>query len=284
MNPLKEINILLLGQSGVGKSTFLNILLGLEKADSGDIEKGDTLVFGYYSQAGLQGADHKRIIEVVKDIAEIITLGDGTQITASQFLQQFQFPPEQQYTYVSKLSGGEKRRLFLLTILMKNPNFLIMDEPTNDLDLWTIHILEDFLSSYKGCLLIVSHDRYFMDQLVDHLFVFEGDGQVRDFNGSYDDYAMEQAMALELAKDNAKAKIAAATVAINSQTVKKSSKNQIQKDKLEEEIAELEKQKDELTQQLSDSSLEHEDLLILSIQIAELEAEITVKTDVWMQG
>jgi ATP-binding cassette subfamily F protein uup len=153
---------------------------------------GETIVFGYYSQAGLTLKEDKRVIEVVKDnIAEVISLGDGSKVSASQFLTLFQFPPEMQYTYVSKLSGGEKRRLFLLTVLVKNPNFLILDEPTNDLDLLTLQTLEEFLLHFKGCLVVVSHDRYFMDKLVDHLFVFEGDGIVKDFTGNYREWRDE---------------------------------------------------------------------------------------------
>ncbi len=164
----------IVGKNGIGKSTFLNMIMGLEKPDSGKINHGDTIVFGYYSQAGILGNDDKRIIEVVKDIAEVIPLADGSKLTASQFLNLFQFPPDMQYNYVGKLSGGEKRRLYLLTVLIKNPNFLILDEPTNDLDLITLNILEDFLMNFSGCVLIVSHDRYFMDRLVDHLSSLEG--------------------------------------------------------------------------------------------------------------
>lgn len=162
----------IVGKNGAGKSTFLNLLVGLEQPDSGKINVGETIVFGYYSQQGLEVKEDKRVIEVVKEHAEVIQLSDGSKVSAGQFLQLFQFPPEVQYTYVSKLSGGERRRLHLLTVLIKNPNFLILDEPTNDLDLLTLGILEEFLMNYTGCLLVVSHDRYFMDKLVDHLFYF----------------------------------------------------------------------------------------------------------------
>lgn len=176
------------GENGVGKSTFLNILLGLEPADSGKINIGDTIIFGNYNQQGLQIKEDKRVIEFVKDIAENFPLADGTKVSAGEFLNLFLFPPEQQYTYISKLSGGEKRRLHLLSILFRNPNFLVLDEPTNDLDLQTLNILEDFLENFQGCVVIVSHDRYFMDRLVDHLFVFEGAGMIRDFPGNYSQY------------------------------------------------------------------------------------------------
>jgi ATP-binding cassette subfamily F protein uup len=182
----------IIGKNGVGKSTFLNMITSKEEPDSGKINVGDTIVFGYYSQAGMVLKEDKRVIEVVKEIADIITLGNGSIITASQFLQHFMFSPEMQFTFVSKLSGGEKRRLYLLTVLMKNPNFLILDEPTNDLDLMTLNKLEEFLENFPGCLLIVSHDRYFMDKLVDHLFVFEGDGQINQFTGNYTEYRIEQ--------------------------------------------------------------------------------------------
>ncbi|MHB8261028.1 MAG: ABC-F family ATP-binding cassette domain-containing protein [Bacteroidia bacterium] len=176
------------GANGAGKTTLLNIIQGFEEADSGKIQTGETVVFGYYSQKGMHLKNDKRIIETVSDIAEYIPLADGTTLSAGKLLARFNFPPHVQYQYVSTLSGGEKRRLFLLTILMKNPNFLILDEPTNDLDIATLQTLEDFLTEFGGCVLIVSHDRYFMDKLIDHLFVFEGNGEIRDFPGTYTQY------------------------------------------------------------------------------------------------
>lgn len=173
------------GKNGVGKSTFLNILQGLEQADSGKINIGDTVIFGNFSQQGLEFKDDMRVIEYVKTFAETFPLAKGGSLSASQFLELFLFPGDKQYTYLSSLSGGEKKRLQLLVILFTNPNFLILDEPTNDLDLPTLGVLENFLSEFQGCVLIVSHDRYFMDRLVDHLFVFEGDGEIRDFPGNY---------------------------------------------------------------------------------------------------
>jgi ATP-binding cassette subfamily F protein uup len=178
----------IVGKNGTGKTTFLNILLGLENPDSGKINIGDTIIFGNYSQQGLQIKDDVRVIEYVKSIAENFPLVKGGSLSAAQFLELFLFPPDKQYTYLSLLSGGEKKRLQLLTILFRNPNFLILDEPTNDLDLPTLGVLEDFLAEFQGCLLLVSHDRYFMDRLVNHLFVFEGDGVIRDFPGNYSHY------------------------------------------------------------------------------------------------
>jgi len=178
----------IVGPNGVGKSTFLNILAGLEPQDSGKINTGDTVVFGYYKQSGLDFKPDMKVIDVLKDYAEVIELGNGSKLSASQFLNHFMFPPKMQHNPVEKLSGGEKRRLHLMTVLIQNPNFLILDEPTNDLDLLTLNKLEDFLLQFGGCLVIVSHDRYFIDTLVDHLFIFEGEGKVKDFNGSYQDY------------------------------------------------------------------------------------------------
>ena len=176
------------GKNGVGKSTLLKIILGEEQADAGRVQVGDTIIFGHYSQSGMQLSEDKRIIEIVKDIAEFIPLANGASLSASQLLTRFNFPPEQQYSYVSKLSGGEKRRLYLLTVLVRNPNFLVLDEPTNDLDIATLQTLEEFLDEFKGCVLIVSHDRYFMDRLVDHVFAFEGGGEIKDYPGTYTDY------------------------------------------------------------------------------------------------
>ena len=178
----------LLGKNGVGKSTFLNLLTGKEQPDHGEIERGGTLVTGYYTQEGLKVPSEKTVLEVVKDIAEVIPLDKGKSLTASQFLNYFLFPPKVQLTPVSKLSGGELKRLYLLTVLIKNPNFLILDEPTNDLDILTLNKLEEFLTGFKGCLILVSHDRYFLDQLTDHLFVFKGKGKIKDFYGDYTAY------------------------------------------------------------------------------------------------
>ncbi|HNQ62139.1 MAG TPA: ABC-F family ATP-binding cassette domain-containing protein [Bacteroidia bacterium] len=256
----------IVGKNGCGKTTFLNMLIGTEEPDSGKINVGETIVFGYYSQQGLELKEDKRVIEVVKDHAEMIQLSDGTKVQASQFLNLFQFPPEQQHTFISKLSGGERRRLHLLTVLVKNPNFLILDEPTNDLDLLTLSILEDFLMHYKGCLVIVSHDRYFMDKLVDHMFIFEGDGVIRDFNGTYSEYhrAKEEKekveakqRSLESKEGREKLKEAAASA---TEKKKFTYKEKLEFEALEKEIELLENEKTELGKLLSDASAGHEEL------------------------
>ena len=178
----------IVGNNGTGKSTFIMLLLGQVQPDSGRFDIGDTVRFGYFSQEGLQFDEQMKVIDVVKDIAEYIDMGGGKHLTASQFLQHFLFTPEQQHNYVYKLSGGERRKLYLCTVLMKNPNFLVLDEPTNDLDIVTLQILEEYLQDFPGCVIVVSHDRYFMDKVVDHLLVFKGDGVIQDFPGNYTQY------------------------------------------------------------------------------------------------
>jgi ATP-binding cassette subfamily F protein uup len=178
----------IVGNNGTGKSTFIRLLLGLMAPDSGRFDIGDTVRFGYFSQEGLQFDEQMKVIDVVKDIAEYIDMGGGKHLTASQFLQHFLFTPEQQHNYVYKLSGGERRKLYLCTVLMKNPNFLVLDEPTNDLDIVTLQILEEYLQDFPGCVIVVSHDRYFMDKVVDHLLVFKGNGVINDFPGNYTQY------------------------------------------------------------------------------------------------
>ena len=178
----------IVGNNGTGKSTFLKILLGQQQPDSGKLEIGETVRFGYYSQEGLHFNEQMKVIDVVRDIAEVVNMGNGQRMGVSQFLQYFLFTPEQQYNYVYKLSGGEKRRLYLCTVLMHNPNFLVLDEPTNDLDIITLNVLEEYLKDFGGCLIVVSHDRYFMDKVVDHLLVFNGEGDIRDFPGNYTQY------------------------------------------------------------------------------------------------
>ncbi|WP_207513456.1 ABC-F family ATP-binding cassette domain-containing protein [Longitalea luteola] len=273
------------GKNGVGKSTFLNILQGLEPADSGKINIGETVVFGNYSQQGLVLKEDMRVIEFVKSMAESFPLASGGSLSAAQFLQLFLFPPEQQYTYISKLSGGEKRRLHLLSILFRNPNFLILDEPTNDLDLPTLGVLENFLSEYPGCLLIVSHDRYFMDRLVDHLFVFEGDGVIRDFPGNYSQYRLwlkdreeEERSETKTAKTEVKPTAAAAP-----EKRKLSYKEKREFEQLQQDIAGLEKEKQTITEQLNSGSLPFDQLQQLSVRISEITNLLDEKEMRWLE-
>lgn len=272
----------IVGRNGSGKSTLLNVLTGLELADSGKINRGDTLVFGYYSQQGLQLKEDKRVIEVLRDIADVIEMSDGRKVTASQLLNHFLFPPPMQHTFVSKLSGGEKRRLFLLTVLMKNPNFLILDEPTNDLDLITLSKLEDFLMTYGGCLLMVSHDRYFMDMLVDHLFIFQGEGEVQDFNGTYSEYRLQQELE-EAEKAEAVVKVAESAARPEKRKARLSYNEQRELEQLDQEIPELEKKKTELEEGLSRAENDHEELTRIGLEIQTIHELIDEKLLRWME-
>ncbi len=280
------------GKNGVGKSTFLNMILGLQQPDSGRITTGETIIYGYYSQDGMVMNEDKRVIEVVKDIAEYIPLADGSKLSASQLLQKFLFPPDVQYSFVSKLSGGEKRRLFLMTILIKNPNFLILDEPTNDLDIVTLSVLEDFLQSFQGCVLIVTHDRYFMDKLVDHLFVFEGNGVVRDFPGNYTEYRDRKDLE-EKMKPEELAAIYKQEPDDDDEIVKEvkplsikrklSFKEKFEYEQLEKEIAALETEKAELTEKLNNDISDHEKILKYSSRISVIISELDEKGLRWLE-
>ena len=247
------------GKNGVGKSTFLKIALQLEEPDNGKINHGDTVVFGNFSQEGLIYKEDKRAIEYVKSMAEFFPLADGSKISASQFMEKFGFSGEQQYTLLSKLSGGEKRRLHLMSVLFLNPNFLVLDEPTNDLDLQTLRTLEEFLLEYPGCILIVSHDRYFMDRMVDHLFAFEGDGVIRDFPGNYSQYreafskGMLEKNPQQIMKVQSEEKsIVLNTISIEKTVVKKLSfKDKYELEELEKEMPSLQKEKEELEQKMN---------------------------------
>ena len=255
------------GKNGVGKSTFLKIALQLEEPDSGKINHGDTVVFGNFSQEGLVYKEDKRAIEYVKNLAEFFPLADGSKISASQFMEKFGFTGEQQYTLLSKLSGGEKRRLHLLSVLFLNPNFLVLDEPTNDLDLQTLRTLEEFLLDYPGCILIVSHDRYFMDRMVDHLFAFEGNGVIRDFPGNYSQY--REALSKGLLEHNTQqimkpveeeaTKTTVKEIQEKQPTKKLSFKEKHELESIEKEIPELQKEKEALEQKLS-SNISYEEL------------------------
>lgn len=272
-----------IGKNGVGKSTFLNMITGSEKPDAGEIIAGPTLVIGYYNQAGMKLDNDKRVVDVVKDIAEYIPTNDGKQLSAGQMLEKFLFTPDSQYSYVSTLSGGEKRRLYLLTILMGNPNFLILDEPTNDLDLLTLNVLEDYLMSFPGCLMVVSHDRYFMDKLVDHMFVFEGEGKVKDFNGRYLDYFEHKlAEELEEKRNENLEKPKAEKVKEEPEKRKLSFKEKTEYDNLEKEIEELEEKKAALTEILS-GTVEGADLAKASEDFGRLTKVLDEKTDRWLE-
>ncbi len=274
------------GSNGTGKSTLLKIITGGLQPDSGKVVLGDTIVLGYYSQEGLQLKEDKRVIDVVRDIAEYIPLAKGGSITASQLLQKFLFSPEQQYTFVSKLSGGERKRLYLLTILITNPNFLILDEPTNDLDLMTLNVLEDFLNEYDGVLLIVSHDRYFMDKLTDHMFVFEGEGVITDFNGNYTDYRL---MLLE--KEKAKRQLnnkpsggqAAQVQALVIEKRKLTYKENTELATLPVQITELESEKAALENEMSSGKLNHEQITAAALRFESINKAIDKKTLRWLE-
>ena len=273
----------IVGKNGAGKSTLLNIVTGLEQPDSGKVNTGETIVYGYYSQSGMQLREDKRVIEVVKDIADVITLSDGSKLSASQFLQHFMFPPEQQYTFVSKLSGGEKRRLYLLTVLIKNPNFLILDEPTNDLDILTLNKLEEFLMNFSGCLLLVSHDRYFMDKLVDHLFIFEGDGVIRDYTGTYTEYRNDEEEKPELEEIEKKALAKKEIRTGEPQEKKRGFKEKFEHEKLEKEIAGLEKEKAALEADINVPEVSFDDIAIKSLRIGEIMKELDMKILRWLE-
>ncbi|MBK9328209.1 MAG: ABC-F family ATP-binding cassette domain-containing protein [Sphingobacteriales bacterium] len=272
----------IVGRNGCGKSTLLNILVGDEKQDTGNIVLGETVVFGYYNQKGLQLKTDKRVIEVIKDIAEFLPVGKGT-ISAAQLLERFLFPLEQQYNFVSTLSGGERRRLYLLTILMKNPNFLILDEPTNDLDILTLQVLEDFLMDFKGCLVIVSHDRYFLDKLTDHLLVFEGDGKVRDFLGNYNEYRLQ--LKEEVRQQKMADRNAAESEKTTSSPVKRrlSFKEQEEFKQLENELEKLTKEKDVLTEKLSSGISDHQEIKELSGKIQTIISQLDEKELRWLE-
>ena len=270
----------IVGKNGSGKSTFINILQEITEPDSGKINIGDTVIFGNYSQQGLEVKEDMRVIEFVKNIAENFPLAKGGTMSAAQFLQLFLFDPDKQYTYISKLSGGEKRRLHLLSILFRNPNFLILDEPTNDLDLPTLGVLENFLSEFPGCLIIVSHDRYFMDRLVDHLFVFEGGGDIKDFPGNYTQYR------LQIKDDTEETVIKKETLpaaAIAKKDKRVSFKEKREFELIENEIAALNKEKETITSQLNDSALPFEELSKLSQRIGEVSNLLDEKEMRWLQ-
>ncbi len=274
----------IIGKNGVGKSTFLKIITGEEPVDSGEVETGQTIVYGHYKQSGIEIKEKERVIDVIKEIAEVIVLANGDTISVSQFLEHFMFDSKMQYTPVSKLSGGEKRRLGLMMVLIKNPNFLILDEPTNDLDLITLEKLEDFLSNFGGCLIIVSHDRYFMDNLVEHYFVFEGNGEVNDFNGTYSEYrALKAEQESGQKSGSSEKKKSDHPKPSNSDPEKLSFNERKEYQKLEKEIEELEKKKSAIHRQMSNSDLDYEKLQELSETFSALKEELEEKEFRWLE-
>ncbi len=288
-----------IGKNGVGKSTFLNILQGLETYDNGKIQTGETVIFGYYSQMGIKVAEDKRVIEVVRDIADYIPLANGTQLSASQLLTRFNFPPDMQYNYVRKLSGGEKRRLYLLTVLQKNPNFLILDEPTNDLDIPTLQVLEEFLEDFGGCVIIVSHDRYFIDKLVDHVFVMDGEGTIKDYPGNYTEYrewkqeqkgteGIKGIEEIKGTKGTEEIKGTGETKKIEVEKPKQDNSKRLSfKDKheletLEKEIASLERNKAELESKLG-ATTNYEELNGIGAVLKNVSDELDTKSLRWLE-
>ena len=268
----------IIGKNGVGKSTFLNIITQSLKPDSGKINVGETIVYGYFTQKGIQLKEDKRVIEVLKDIAEVIVMSDNKKITASQLLEHFMFPSNMQYTYVSKLSGGEKRRLYLLTVLMKNPNFLILDEPTNGLDLLTLNKLEEFLLDFKGCLILVSHDRYFMDKLTDHLFIFKGNGIIKDEYSSYSEYRAKLNKELKLEKKKEK---------VISESTEKANlfsyENRKEHKSLERQIEKLEKEKKQMEDFFKDSNVSYDLMHEKGKELETLNNLLDDKLNRWME-
>ena len=287
----------IVGNNGTGKSTFIKMLLGMVPPDSGRFDIGDTVRFGYFSQEGLQFDEQQKVIDVVKDIAEYIDMGGGKHFSASQFLQYFLFTPEQQHNYVYKLSGGERRKLYLCTVLMKNPNFLVLDEPTNDLDIVTLQILEEYLQDFPGCVIVVSHDRYFMDKVVDHLLVFKGDGEIKDFPGNYTQYRSfsgewrEESGERKASKPEKKAeKNSAAEISLSTphsplSTSKRklSFKEKREMEQLEKEIAALEEEKKHIEELLCGGTTSVEEITRLSKRLPLLNEELDEKSMRWLE-
>ena len=278
----------IVGNNGTGKSTFIRMLLGMESVDGGRFDIGDTVRFGYFSQEGLQFDEQQKVLDVVKDIAEYIDMGGGKHFTASQFLQYFLFTPEQQHNYVYKLSGGERRKLYLCTVLMKNPNFLVLDEPTNDLDVVTLQILEEYLQDFPGCVIVVSHDRYFMDKVVDHLLVFKGDGEIKDFPGNYTQYRQWSALqpkAESQAKETGNsANPRKSEKPSNSGDRRKMTyKEKREFEQLEKDIAALEEEQHQLEEALCSGTLSVEELTEKSKRLPLLKEELDEKSMRWLE-
>ena len=279
----------IVGNNGTGKSTFLKLLLGQIPPDEGRFDIGDTVRFGYFSQEGLQFNEQQKVIDVVRDIAEYIDMGGGKHFSASQFLQYFLFTPEQQHNYVYKLSGGERRKLYLCTVLMKNPNFLVLDEPTNDLDIVTLQILEEYLQDFPGCVIVVSHDRYFMDKVVDHLLVFKGDGEIKDFPGNYTQYRDWQTLQPKEAKEsNPSREMISSKESRDSRSSRDSKRKMTYKEKteferLEKEIAALEAEQKQLEEALCSGTLSIDELTEKSKRLPQLKDELDEKSLRWLE-
>ena len=277
----------IVGSNGTGKSTFIKLLLGLEPLDSGKFDIGETVRFGYFSQEGLQFNEQQKVIDIVRDIADYINLGNGKQMSASQFLQYFLFTPEQQYNYVYKLSGGEKRKLYLCTVLMKNPNFLVLDEPTNDLDIQTLQVLEEYLQDFAGCVIVVSHDRYFTDKVVDHLLVFHGQGNIKDFPGNYTQYrewkSLNSVEEKEQKKDNDKRENVQKKPKRDDSRRRMTYKEKIEFAQLEKEIAALEEEQHQIEEALCSGKLSVDELTEKSKRLSALKDEIDEKSMRWLE-
>ncbi len=276
----------IVGKNGTGKSTFLKMLLGEIAPDSGQFDIGETVRFAYYSQSGLAFDDRDKVIDIVRKIAEEIDLGGGRKLSASQFLTHFLFPPEKQHDFVAKLSGGEKRRLYLCTVLMRNPNFLVLDEPTNDLDIATLNVLEDYLVHFKGCIIVVSHDRFFMDKVVDHLLVFKGNCKIQDFPGNYTDFRQwRELKAAEEAETKIKnePKTTAAPPRRNDEKRKLTFNEKREFEQLEQEIEQLENEKRAIEQELSSGTLQNAVLIEKSQRFSEIDELLEEKTMRWLE-
>ncbi len=277
----------IVGPNGAGKSTLLRLITEEIMPDAGKVVVGETIEFGYYDQSGMQLKTDKRVLEVITDIAEFIPLEKGQKITASAMLERFLFSKSQQQVYVSQLSGGERRRLYLLTVLMKNPNFLILDEPTNDLDVLTLQVLEDFLMDFPGCLVVVTHDRYFMDKMVDHLFIFEGDGNIKDYNGQYSDYRAdkleEEAEERKAKAEKDKKQSTTTVVADNPNKKLLSSTERREFSQLERDIENLEKKKTTITEKFNDPKLGADEMMKLSTELGNIQNSIETKEMRWME-
>lgn len=273
----------IVGNNGTGKSTFIKMLLGLEKPDSGRFDIGTTVKFGYFSQEGLVFDEQKKVIDVITDVAEYIDMGGGKHLSASQFLQYFMFTPEQQHNYVYKLSGGEKRKLYLCTVLMKNPNFLVLDEPTNDLDIQTLQIFEEYLIDFPGCVIIVSHDRYFMDKVVDHLLVFNGNGIVKDFPGNYTQYREWSSLKSKEDVDKPQKEHRQNVRQRTEQRQRMTYKERMEFAQLEKEIASLEAEQKQLEEQLCSGTLSVDELTEKSKRLPQLKEELDAKELRWLE-